>query len=442
MTYDPEFNLVYLGTGNGSPWNRKIRSPDGGDNLFLSSIVALDADTGEYRWHYQTTPGESWDYNSAQDMILVDLALGGRTIKALLHAPKNGFFYVLDRSNGTLLSGKPYTKTTWATKIDLKSGRPIEVAGARYESGEALVWPGPPGGHSWEPMSYNPKTGLVYLPYNIIPGYYNDKGIKRAQWRATRFEFSTGVRNDTSLGDSPPADAGSAALGAWDPIAGEYRWTVPKTRLGQPRHHDHGRRAGISRQCRWYVSALITRPRVRRCGDYATGLGISAPAVTYELAGKQYVALLVGWGGAQVMLGGHLAARHGWEYGRQMRRLLAFVLDGRGQLPKNNPPSFAQPLQLPTLELDTDLVAKGIHVYTAMCAWCHGPGVVSGGGAPDLRASPIVTDAEAFKRVVVDGERLTRGMPEFPALTKEDLDALRHFIRSKARLVVGDAEAN
>ena len=441
MTYDPEFNLVYLGTGNGSPWNRKIRSPDGGDNLFLCSIVAVDADTGEYRWHYQTTPGESWDYNSAQDMILVDLTLGGRTIKGLVHAPKNGFFYVLDRSNGTLLSGKPYTKTTWATKIDLKSGRPIEVAGARYENGEATVWPGPPGGHSWEPMSYNPKTGLVYLPYNVIPGYYNDKGIKRTEWRATRFEFSTGVRNDTSLGDSPPGDAGSAALGAWDPIAGEYRWTIPKPVMGNPGTMTTAGGLVFQGSADGTFSAYDATTG-ETLWDYATGLGISAPAVTYKLAGKQNVALLVGWGGAQVMLGGNLAARHGWEYGRQTRRLLSFVLDGRGQLPKNNPPSFAQPLQQPEFELDADLVAKGLHTYTAMCAWCHGPGVVAGGGTPDLRASPIVTDTAAFKRIVVGGERVTRGMPEFSALTQEDLDALQHFIRSKARLVFGNVDAN
>ena len=135
--YDPEFDVVYIGTGNGAPWNRRIRSPEGGDNLFLSSIVALDADTGEYRWHYQTSPGDTWDYTSTMDKILADLEIDGRVVKALLHAPKNGFFYVLDRSNGKLISAEPFTKVTWATHVDLVTGRPVETEDARYTDGEA-----------------------------------------------------------------------------------------------------------------------------------------------------------------------------------------------------------------------------------------------------------------------------------------------------------------
>ena len=164
ITYDPEFNTVYIGTGNGSPWNQKIRSPGGGDNLFLCSIVALDADSGEYKWHYQTNPGETWDYNSNMDIVLADVQYGGQTVKAILHAPKNGFFYVINRANGELLSAEKFAKATWAERIDLKTGRPVEVEGARYEDGEETVWPSPFGAHSWHPMSYNPNTGLTYIP--------------------------------------------------------------------------------------------------------------------------------------------------------------------------------------------------------------------------------------------------------------------------------------
>ncbi len=131
ITYDPEFNHIYLGTGNGSPWNRKVRSPDGGDNLFLCSIVALDADTGKYKWHYQTTPGETWDYNSSMDIVLAELEVEGRTAKAILHAPKNGFFYIISRANGKLLSAKKYARADWASGVDMKTGRPIERQGAR-----------------------------------------------------------------------------------------------------------------------------------------------------------------------------------------------------------------------------------------------------------------------------------------------------------------------
>lgn len=164
MTYDPEYNRIYLGTGNGSPWNHKLRSPDGGDNLFLCSVVALDADTGEYVWHYQTTPGETWDFTSTMDMVLADVRLGNRDRKVLMHAPKNGFFYVLDREDGTLISAEKIDKVTWAERVDLETGRPVEVRGARYESGEALIWPGSGGAHNWHPMAYSPDTGLVYIP--------------------------------------------------------------------------------------------------------------------------------------------------------------------------------------------------------------------------------------------------------------------------------------
>src|SRR5690606_9554933 len=169
ITYDPEFDQLLVGTGNGSPWNQKIRSPDGGDNLFLCSIVALDADTGEYKWHYQTVPGETWDYNSNMDIVLADLKYGGQTIKALMNAPKNGFFYVINRENGELLSAEKFAKATWASHVDLKTGRPVEMPGSRYEDGEELVWPSPFGAHSWHAMSYNPNTGLAYMPIIDMP---------------------------------------------------------------------------------------------------------------------------------------------------------------------------------------------------------------------------------------------------------------------------------
>ncbi len=177
MTYDPELNRIYIGTGNGGPWNRKLRSPGGGDNLFLCSVVALDADTGEYIWHYQTTPGESWDFTSTMDIVMATIPVDGKPRKVLLHAPKNGFFYVLDRQSGKLISAEKLGKVTWAKGIDMATGRPIEVPGVRYEDGEALMWPGSGGVHNWQPMSFSPDTGLTYVPVHEMPGYYNDKGF-------------------------------------------------------------------------------------------------------------------------------------------------------------------------------------------------------------------------------------------------------------------------
>ena len=164
LAYDPAANLVYVGTGNGSPWARDHRSPGGGDNLYLSSIVALNADTGRYVWHYQTTPGDDWDYNAAQPMILADLTIGGRPRKVLLQAPKNGFFYVIDRLTGELLSAQPFTNVNWATHIDLKTGRPVETPDARYGAKGSRLSPSAVGAHHWPPMAFNPTTGLVYFP--------------------------------------------------------------------------------------------------------------------------------------------------------------------------------------------------------------------------------------------------------------------------------------
>jgi len=163
MAYDPELDLLYIGTGNGSPWNQQYRSPGGGDNLFLSSVVALKPDTGEYVWHYQSTPGETWDFTATQHIVLADLTIDGQPRKVLMQAPKNGFFYVVDRTNGKLISAKPFVPVNWALEIDLKTGRPVEDPAARFMNPKqpALVMPGPYGAHNWQPMSFSPQTGLA-----------------------------------------------------------------------------------------------------------------------------------------------------------------------------------------------------------------------------------------------------------------------------------------
>jgi quinohemoprotein ethanol dehydrogenase len=294
FTYDPEFNRIYIGTGNGSPWNQKLRSPGGGDNLFLCSIVALDADTGEYAWHYQTVPGETWDYNSNMDMVLADLTIDGKVVKAMMHAPKNGFFYVLDRATGKLISAEKIGKNVnWATHVDLATGRPVEREGARYEDGEELIWPGPIGVHNWHAMSFNPGTGLVYIPVHELPGMFTDKGINPVTWQSPNFYIDTGVE---FLHDDVPTNAGSAALMAWDPIGKKEVW----------RHELPGS---------WNAGTLTTAGNLVFQGrvdgkfvaydatsgaalwTFDAGLGISAPPVTYTVNGEQHIALLVGWGG-------------------------------------------------------------------------------------------------------------------------------------------------
>ena len=430
FTYDPEFDALYIGTGNGSPWNRKIRSPGGGDNLFLCSIVALDPDTGEYRWHYQTTPGETWDYNSNMDIVLADLTLEGRTVKALLHAPKNGFFYVIDREDGSLISAAPFTQTTWATAIDPASGRPVEVPGARYDDGPAVVSPGPIGGHNWHAMSYNPVTGLAYFPAIHLSYRFSDESIELETWRSPERGSSTGVRVNR-LGSSRP-DGALGSLLAWDPVRQERAWEVPLDGLWQAGTLTtagnlvfHGRADGHLAAHDAATGAELWR--------FNVGSGISAPPITYAVGGRQYVALLVGWGGAMAGVGGRLTATHGWSYGVHPRRLIAFSLDGDAELPASPPPRVPVPVAAPHFEIDAGLAQQGAAEYGGVCSSCHGGGAVSSGMAPDLRASGAVLSAAAFA-AVVRGGRSARGMPDYPELTDQQLTALRHYIRQQAEL--------
>ena len=426
ITYDPEFDQVIFGTGNGSPWNRRIRSPGGGDNLFLCSVVALDATTGEYRWHYQTVPGETWDYNSNMDIVLADLTIDGREVKAALHAPKNGFFYVLDRENGELVSAEPFADITWATGMDEETGRPIEAVGARYEDSLTLVFPSAVGAHSWHAMSYNPETGLAYIPAIDLAGGFGEETIDVATWESPNWTFDAGV---DPLVDDVPADAGSGSLKAWDPVRQAEKpgiWSAGTLTTA-------GNLVFQGQADGRLVAHRATDGEVLWTADL--GLGISAPPITYAVDGRQHVAILVGWGGAGAAFMGSLAAKHGWAYRAQPRRLVAFALDGQVELPPSPPPVLPTLVAGEDFQVDARLAEAGGPIYAGKCVMCHGAGAVSGGVAPDLRASPVVLSREAFEEVVLRGGLRANGMSRFPDLTPEDSEALRHYIRSQVPVV-------
>jgi quinohemoprotein ethanol dehydrogenase len=434
ITYDPEYNQIIMGTGNGSPWNRKIRSPGGGDNLFLCSLVAVDADTGEYKWHYQTVPGETWDYNSNMDIVLADLEIEGKTVKALMHAPKNGFFYVIDRKDGKLLSAEKIAKVTWATHIDLETGRPVETPDARYEDGEAEIWPSPYGAHSWHAMSFNPKTRLAYIPIIELPGFFKDTNIDLKNYEPPSFSIGLGVEYTTYDADK---EIGSAALMAWDPIAKKKAWEVelpnnwnPGTMTTAGNLVFQGRADGEFVAYHAETGeTLWSRSR---------GSGISAPPITYSVDGKQYVSLLVGWGGAGPAIGGSIHGKHGWAYGVHPRRLFTFALDGEVPTPPSPPPLVPKPVNVAGFELSDERAAAGGAIYESTCVLCHGGGVVSGGKAPDLRASPVATALPAFREVVRAG-RQPLGMPSYPELSDEDIENVLHYIRARARAALQTA---
>ena len=435
FTYDPEFNAIYIGTGNGSPWNRKIRSPGGGDNLFLSSIVALDADTGEYRWHYQTTPGESWDYNSNMDIVLADLRLADddEPIKAILHAPKNGFFYVIDRSTGKLVSAKAFVETTWATHIDIETGRPVEVPGARYETDAAYITPNAYGAHSWHAMSYSPQSGLAYIPAIHLATNYSDLGFDIDGFQMEPYVGGFGV-------NPLPADQPReypASLIAWDPIGQQAAWQIPQQSV--PNGGTLTTAGGLLFQGRADGRFIAYDAKSgEELWNFDMGLGMTAAPITYELNGKQYVSMLVGWGGGSAGLGALFStdkfsgSNLGWDYGKHMRRLVTFSLDGKANMPAQPPPHFPQPIEAPEFEIDPALAAQGAAEF-GTCLACHGLNAIAAGMAPDLRASPMPLDFSSFAAVVRDGALVARGMPADPSITDAQLRALQHFIRQRAR---------
>ena len=430
MTYDPEFNRLYLGTGNGGPWNPRLRSPGGGDNLFLSAVVAIDADTGAYAWHYQTTPGEAWDYNSAMDMTLADLVIDGRTRKVLLHAPKNGFFYVIDRADGRLLSAEKFAKVTWAERVDLATGRPVVAANAFYEQGEVQLFPSFEGAHNWFPMSFSPRTGLVYLPVTEMGASYSQKGIDPSRW--TPIPHSVQFAGIASGDGDPPADSGHSSLTAWDPVRARPAWKIET-----PGAHNSGTLATagdlvFQGQADGHIHAYAAGDG-RRLWTFDAGTAVLGTPITFSVNGHQYVAMLSGPLHGSVGGFGSVSAQFGWNAREHPRRLLAFALDAKASLPPTPPPRRVEPLDAPDFRVDEAAVPLGLEQYTR-CLLCHGPGAVAGGTAPDLRASPIPLDGAAFAAVVRNGSLESRGMPKFAELTDRELDALRHYIRYRARL--------
>ncbi|ATQ43512.1 PQQ-dependent dehydrogenase, methanol/ethanol family [Caulobacter mirabilis] len=433
MAYDPDLDLLYIGVGNGSPWNRDIRSPGGGDNLFLSSIVALKPDTGQYVWHYQTTPGESWDYTATQHIILADMPIGGSVRKVLLQAPKNGFFYVIDRANGKLISAKNYVPVSWATHVDLTTGRPVETPNARYEKGVALAMPGPLGGHNWMPMAYSPKTNLVYIPAQEIPFPYMPPGGANANFRYQPGAWNIGV--DTLAAALPDDEATLKAIRAslkgrliaWDPATQTEKWSVP---YSGPWNGGVLATAGglVFQGSATGELAAFDAAGGKKVWAFDAQTGIVAPPMTYEIDGEQYVAIMAGWGGGFALTAG--AGVDPRSDGP--RRLLVFKLGGKQTLPPR--PVIAREMpDLPAVAATPQQIAAGAKAYAEYCSVCHGASAVSEFSIPDLRFSPVTPSAEAFKGVVIDGDRVDNGMVSFAAYLKPDqAEGVRQYILSLA----------
>ena len=432
ITYDPATNLVLFGTGNAEPWNPTAAGRSG-DTLYTSSVVAVNADTGKYVWYFQETPEDRWDFDSNAQITLADLTIGGKLRHVALHAPKNGYFYVLDAKTGGFISAGSTAPQNWTTGIDPKTGRPAINPEARYEkTGKPFIGlPGVGGAHSWQPMSFSPKTGLVYIPANLAAYPY----AAARDWQ----ESAIGWANAQDLAlVAMPADkaaragaraATTGALIAWDPVAQKAAWTVPY--VGP-----------------WNGGTLATAGNLVFQGD-AQGMfnaysadkglklwsfpvqsGVIAAPMTYALGGEQYVAILVGWGGVWDIATGVLANKSGMT--RNISRLLVFKIGGTAKLAPP-PPLSKLPLDPPLFTGTLEQVARGASFYGRYCTVCHGDAAIAGGLNPDLRHSGAINDANAIRTIVIEGAFAHNGMVSFKAaLGPEDVEAIRRYLIKRA----------
>ncbi|MFT5501243.1 MAG: quinohemoprotein ethanol dehydrogenase [Woeseiaceae bacterium] len=431
FAYDPELNLFYIGTGNGSPWPRTLRSPGGGDNLFLCSIVAVNADTGEYVWHYQTVPGDTWDYTSVQHMILADLEIDGRERKVIMQAPKNGFFYVIDRETGEFISAENIMPVNWATHIDQETGRPVEAPGARYdEVGIAKkISPGPGGAHNWQPMSFSPDTGLVYLPAKQEPEIYRLDEEFQARSIGTNF----GVDFWNSYGevaDLPPefGEEFQGYLLAWNPVTQKEVWRAT---------HSTFHNGGVLSTAGNLVFqgnideniAAYNATTGETLWSMNTQTAMLAPPVSFSIDGEQYIAVVVGYGSSSALWASSELNPEGTK--RNISRVLAFKLGGDVQLPEMPPLPVRPP---PTDDFGSEAqIQAGAVLFGRSCGGCHGSKAIGNALNPDLRYSPISADAAAWKSVVIDGSLSANGMISFAELYGEDdAEALRAYVVNQA----------
>jgi PQQ-dependent dehydrogenase (methanol/ethanol family) len=435
LVYDPELDLLYIGTGNGSPWNRELRSPGGGDNLYLSSIVALRPDTGEYVWHYQVTPADNWDYTATQQMVLAELEIDGEMRSVIMQAPKNGFFYVLDRKTGELLSAEKFGRVTWATHVDMETGRPVESKFANYqENGGSFIWPSPYGAHNWQPMSFSTKTGLMYIPVQSIPSYFS--AVKEVMYRVNR--WNTGVDLNTNR-DPKSWVAGRASadaliygeLVAWDPVKKKRAWKV---------HHSKPSNGGILStagdlvfQGTWDGTfAAYDAYNGKKLWQYKSDSAVLAGPMTFELDGEQYVAVAQGSGGTvMITVGDELMKKK-----TNQNKLLVFK---KGRF--NQTVSLASN-ELATIKalghkvnLDPAVIKQGESLYHNNCASCHGINALSNYVVPDLRYMSEQTHSD-FASIVIGGTRTHKGMIGFyETLGLDDADAIHAYLANKQKLL-------
>ena len=424
LVYDEELNSLYIGVGNGAPWPRAIRSPGGGDDLFLASIVSVDVETGRMNWYYQTAPGDNWDYTATQDMTLTDMVVDGVERKVLLQAPKNGFFYVIDRVSGELLRAHPYTDAiTWASHVDMDTGRPVETAEADYDETPRWILPANAGAHNWEPQSWDDARGIMYFYYHDYPNFYSldEAFVKTGMYKQRERGLSLGIgegeyRQELEAQAGPRPDT-KGFITAFDPLSGEHVW---RHELESPFN------GGVLAT----ASGVLFHPEgtgtlsVRRTDtgvpiwNYETQGSFGASIMSYMIDDEQYVATLL-TGHPDFDLSGSV---------------LVFKLGGRLALEAKDRRQMIVPPQ-PEITVTDATIRAGNGLYHAHCATCHrGIGVTSvvQATAPDLRLMTLEVHG-AFADIVLRGARAEQGMASFASVLAEpDIESIRAFLVSEA----------
>ena len=419
--YDPKTDLLFFGTGNGTPWNQDARDPSGKDNLFLASIIAVKPDTGEYVWHYQAVPADTWDYDSVSPMMLLDLNIGGKERRVIAQPNKNGFYYVLDATTGELLLAEPFVEVNWADGVDMKTGRPRVRPEARYRDKPFNLHPGVQGAHGWHANAYSPDTGLIYVPTQVawFPM------IRDRNYKPSDVGFNLAIdfgAQFTFYRDNPTAPSGFRSyLKAMDPATGKEVW---RSELNQ-----NGPTGGALATAGGLVFQGDGNGEFRafdaktgeKLWSYDVQTGVIAPPISFEIDGTQYVAVSVG-GNNQLDY-----------YAPNYSRMLVFALGGTVQLPPKTP-FTPRPLDPPPATAAPEVVDAGRDRYSRFCAGCHGQeGQTRGASFPNLTRTPLLHSQQGFDEVVLKGALSANGMASFAdVLGPEDTQAIRAFLIHRA----------
>jgi alcohol dehydrogenase (cytochrome c)/quinohemoprotein ethanol dehydrogenase len=422
IVYDSRLNLLFIGTGNGSPWNRQYRGSGGGDNLYIASIIAVNPDTGQYVWHYQETPGDEWDYDATSPLMLADLKIDGRSRRVLMQASKNGMYYVLDAKNGKVIRAKNFVPTSWTSGIDPVTGKPRMTQSDRYDLTRkiAIVQPGGQGAHAWHPFSYDPQTGLAYFSVIETSGLmkaadtFNGKPMSSITGLATGLPPSTYDEQHSTA----PRSATSQLI-AWDPVKEREVWrTPPHGTIGDGTLSTAG---GLVFQGTNKGQFIAYRAdNGQPLWTFEAQTGVVAAASAFEVDGQEYIAVEAGYGLVPFGMS-------------NQSRLLVFKLNGGASLPPAPPPPPPRVLNPPPSTASKEVIAAGQQAFADHCAVCHETAYANRGAFPDLRYSPAIDTADVMRTIVLDGAMQSGGMASFKGkVSPAELEAIRAYLIERA----------